>query len=76
MTDPLDYFAAPGVLEARKKFEQQAASLIAKEFPNDQDIEAWVTKIFHALSMKPAPVTAQGIADCYRAYRNGKAKGL
>lgn len=68
-TDPLAFFAAPGVLEARRSFEKEAADAISKIFPNDQHVELVVNRLFEALQYHHDRIDVPLVVECYKQLR-------
>ena len=68
-TDPLAFFAAPGVLEARRSFEKEAADAISKIFPHDQHVELVVNRLFEALQYHHDRIDVPLVVECYKQLR-------
>jgi hypothetical protein len=68
-TDPLAFFAAPGVLEARQSFEKEAAEAILQIFPHDQHVELVVNRLFEALQYHHQRIDVPLVVDCYKQLR-------
>lgn len=71
MQNPLDHFAAPGVIKARDRAIAEAVELAHKQNPQDarEDITAIIRILFGKLNLQGGLITPELLAYHYRNRR-------